>query len=248
MAQKVLLRYGTAAQAASANPTLLAGEPGFETDTHRFKLGDGSTAYNDLEYFNFLKIATKSANYTILAADARCFFVTTGATDKTLDLPAGSGLVDGDTFMFCKADSGAGDLIIARQSTDTINGATSKTIGDQYGFVILKWDGSEYFVVSDSEHGSAGDTHAAGDGSDHADVASNTTHRGTTTGNPHSVTRGDLSIDTDDGEITFEGLVITQDNDTNDHAYVPMILHGTDDTPPAASGFPRGTLYIQYTP
>jgi len=30
-------------------------------------------------------------------------------------------------------------------------------------------------------------THSTGDGSDHADVALNTTHRGTTTGNPHSV-------------------------------------------------------------
>lgn len=107
--------------------------------------------------------------------------------------------------------------------------------------VHAEGDGSDHADVASNT------THAEGDGSDHADVASNTTHRGTTTGNPHSVTRADLSIDTDDGEITFEGLVITQDNDTNDHAYVPMILHGTDDTPPAASGFPRGTLYIQYT-
>ncbi len=36
--------------------------------------------------------------------------------------------------------------------------------------------------------------HSQGSGSDHADVASNTTHRQTTTGNPHSVTKSDVSL------------------------------------------------------
>lgn len=30
-------------------------------------------------------------------------------------------------------------------------------------------------------------------------------------------------------------------------AYVPMVLYNTDDTPPAASDFPVGTIYVQYT-
>ena len=28
---------------------------------------------------------------------------------------------------------------------------------------------------------------------------------------------------------------------------IDMVLYNTDDTPPAASGFPVGTIYIQYT-
>lgn len=43
-------RRGTAAQWTSANPTLAAGEPGFETDTGKFKVGNGSTAWNSLAY------------------------------------------------------------------------------------------------------------------------------------------------------------------------------------------------------
>lgn len=43
-------------------------------------------------------------------------------------------------------------------------------------------------------------------------------------------------------------LTITADNSTADQAYVPMVLYNTDATPPAASGFPVGTIYIQYTP
>jgi hypothetical protein len=41
---------GTAAAWTSANPTLAAGKPGFETDTGQLKIGDGSTAWNSLGY------------------------------------------------------------------------------------------------------------------------------------------------------------------------------------------------------
>lgn len=43
-------KRGTASQWSTANPTLLAGEIGFETDTNKIKVGDGSTAWNDLAY------------------------------------------------------------------------------------------------------------------------------------------------------------------------------------------------------
>lgn len=45
------LRRGTAAQWATANPTLAAAEAGFETDTGNLKYGDGSTSWNSLDYF-----------------------------------------------------------------------------------------------------------------------------------------------------------------------------------------------------
>jgi hypothetical protein len=52
MARETLiqLRRGTAAAWAEANPTLNAGESGFETDTRKFKIGDGSTTWNNLQY------------------------------------------------------------------------------------------------------------------------------------------------------------------------------------------------------
>ncbi len=45
-----LKRRGTAASWTSANPVLLAGEEGFETDTRKSKVGDGTTAWNGLSY------------------------------------------------------------------------------------------------------------------------------------------------------------------------------------------------------
>jgi len=50
MAQQIQLRNGTAAQWTSANPTLALGELGVETDTNKFKVGTGTTAWNSLAY------------------------------------------------------------------------------------------------------------------------------------------------------------------------------------------------------
>ena len=47
---KIQTRRDTAANWTSTNPTLAAGEMGFETDTLKFKMGNGSTAWTSLSY------------------------------------------------------------------------------------------------------------------------------------------------------------------------------------------------------
>lgn len=42
---------GSSGRWVELNPILLAGEPGVEEDTGRFKIGDGHTAWTDLPYF-----------------------------------------------------------------------------------------------------------------------------------------------------------------------------------------------------
>lgn len=74
MAVRFQLRRGTASQWTSANTTLLAGEVGFETDTRRFKVGDGTTAWTSLAYANFpLPSQTGNAG----------FFLTTDGTNAS---------------------------------------------------------------------------------------------------------------------------------------------------------------------
>jgi hypothetical protein len=51
MATRMQQRRGTAAQWTAANPILAAGEIGFETDTSKFKMGNGSSAWSALTYF-----------------------------------------------------------------------------------------------------------------------------------------------------------------------------------------------------
>ena len=47
---QIQVRRGTASQWTSTNPTLAAGEWGYETDTNKVKIGNGSTAWNSLGY------------------------------------------------------------------------------------------------------------------------------------------------------------------------------------------------------
>jgi hypothetical protein len=47
---QIQIRRGTASQWTSANPTLASGEFGYESDTGKFKLGNGSTAWTSLSY------------------------------------------------------------------------------------------------------------------------------------------------------------------------------------------------------
>ena len=46
----LIMRNDTATNWASKNPVLTLGELGVETDTRKFKIGDGNTAYNSLKY------------------------------------------------------------------------------------------------------------------------------------------------------------------------------------------------------
>jgi hypothetical protein len=50
MPQQIQLRRGAAASWTTSNPTLAAGELGVETDTNKFKVGDGSTSWTSLPY------------------------------------------------------------------------------------------------------------------------------------------------------------------------------------------------------
>jgi hypothetical protein len=54
MATRMQQRRGTASQWTTANPVLAAGEIGFETDTSKFKIGDGSSSWTALPYFTNL--------------------------------------------------------------------------------------------------------------------------------------------------------------------------------------------------
>jgi hypothetical protein len=47
---QIQVRRGTASQWTSANPILASGEWGYETDTGKVKIGDGSTAWNSEPY------------------------------------------------------------------------------------------------------------------------------------------------------------------------------------------------------
>ena len=64
MASKVQFRRDTAANWTSANPTLSAGEIGYETDTNKLKIGDGSSAWTALIYAGTQMVASSGDSIT----------------------------------------------------------------------------------------------------------------------------------------------------------------------------------------
>lgn len=61
---QIQLRRDTAANWTSANPTLAQGEIGLEYDTGKIKVGDGSTTWNSLGYFDKANIGLENVDNT----------------------------------------------------------------------------------------------------------------------------------------------------------------------------------------
>ena len=51
MAYRIVLRRDTSENWTTNNPVLLLGEPGYESDTGKLKIGDGTTLWQDLSYY-----------------------------------------------------------------------------------------------------------------------------------------------------------------------------------------------------
>lgn len=84
-------RRDTAAGWVSANSVLLNGELGFETDTYKYKLGDGSTVWNSLAYASSpdkLIEGNTEAEVVDTGSDGH-FKVTTEGTERIRIGPAG---------------------------------------------------------------------------------------------------------------------------------------------------------------
>jgi hypothetical protein len=88
MATRMQQRRGTAAQWTSANPVLNAAEMGWESDTNKFKIGDGVNHWADLDYFidaNSTVNPSFGSSITFEGATANDFETTLAVTDPTAD-------------------------------------------------------------------------------------------------------------------------------------------------------------------
>lgn len=88
MATRMQQRRGTASQWTSANPVLNAGEMGWESDTNKFKIGDGTNHWADLDYFADINSTVNPAFGTSIVfegATADSYETTLQVTDPTAD-------------------------------------------------------------------------------------------------------------------------------------------------------------------
>ena len=115
MSTVIQFRRGSSSQWSQANPVLLDGEPGLELDTGKFKLGTGTSTWNNLEY----------AGNQGPTGTASTVPETVGAITYAPTAPAG--------WLLCNGSYVATSTIPALQSLLPPKPGFSGNVGAQYG-------------------------------------------------------------------------------------------------------------------
>jgi hypothetical protein len=120
---KIQFKRDTEANWTSGNPVLSLGEPGYETDTGKLKIGDGVTAWNSLEYSGESPVT--SSDIVDATAAGRDLLTAVDAEAQAALLAAyigGGGLGDTDSYIIAQP----GDNLIVKYAAAkllTPNGA-----------------------------------------------------------------------------------------------------------------------------
>ena len=170
---KIQVRRGTAAQWTTANPVLASGEIGFETDTNKFKIGDGTTAWasavysispvadyvdavgiNPASWRTELGIVLPSSEIyaggdkTFVPADNKKFIVCTSSSDITLgigDIPAGDWANETEIMV---EQSGTGNITIGGVFRPVLRSALSPiATTTRFQVLTIRRTGPDSWVV-----------------------------------------------------------------------------------------------------
>ena len=157
MATRMQQRRGTASQWTSANPVLNAGEMGWESDTNKFKIGDGTNHWDDLDYFSDINSTVNPAfgtSITFEGATADSYETTLEVTDPTADRTITFPDATGTVALTSDISELSQDAI---DSALTAGTGITKTYDDGANTLTLAVDGSVFQArvedVSDTEIG-----------------------------------------------------------------------------------------------
>ena len=153
MPTKIQLRRDTAADWTSNNPTLSAGEFGWESDTNRFKIGTGSAAWASLAYADTLKtLGDILVNGSTISAPSNGDLTLT--TSGTGNINLGEFIVNGTTLS--SSDSSSININEGLIVDGTINASGQATLSglayptsDGSANQFLKTDGSGTLSFAD---------------------------------------------------------------------------------------------------
>lgn len=162
MADRIQIRRDTAANWTTVNPTMAQGEIGWETDSSRIKIGNGTTAWNSLAYWTgqFRERLTAARSYYVRSDgnDSNTGLVNTAGgafltIQKAVDTVAALDLGTFDVTIFIGTGTwtapvtlrslvGSGECIIRGINADTTSTIISTTSSDCFSGTCR---GSYYF-------------------------------------------------------------------------------------------------------
>jgi hypothetical protein len=152
MAARMQQRRGTAAQWTSANPVLGSGEIGFETDTSKFKIGNGTSTWSNLTYFANLNQILDGApdllntlNEIAAAIGDDPNFITT--IESSLDLKADITYVDGLVETLELADEGI--LLDINTINTSINTIENSIVAIESDIDTLQTNSETFATITD---------------------------------------------------------------------------------------------------
>ena len=143
------IAHDTAANWTSNNPTLLAGEIGFETNTNKFKIGDGSTAWTSLAYGGGSGGSGTVINVSVATANGFSGTVATATTTPTITLTTSiSGVLKGNGTAISAASAGTDYVApggaLGTPSSGTLTNCVGTATGLTSGALALNTGGITY--------------------------------------------------------------------------------------------------------
>lgn len=97
-------------------------------------------------------VSSKSANFNVLVTDKGKLFevdASSGSVNATLLLAADAS--NGFEVSFKKVDSSSNTVVVDGNGAETIDGATTQTLSNQYDAITLVCDGTEWHVKSEND-------------------------------------------------------------------------------------------------
>ena len=143
----IKFRRDTAANWTTANPTLDPGQPGYETDTKKLKVGDGSTVWGSLPYFgasnSFVYNITSHATSDTETATSGYNVIKITASGQTVTLPTAVG----NTGLFVIKLMVAGTVVVDGNASETIDGGLTATLSTQYEAITIVSDNANWIII-----------------------------------------------------------------------------------------------------
>lgn len=171
MAYRILLRRDTSENWITADTILLEGEPGYETDTGKLKIGDGSSAWTSLDYYggtgatgsqgpmgptgpanNLILPNLKTTNYTLASSDVNKIVTMNVSADSNLIVTTNA-LVPfdiGSKVMISRGGTGNVSVIGASGVTIHYPASNYNKLRDTYSVAnLLKIDTDVWYLFGD---------------------------------------------------------------------------------------------------